>query len=54
MFRRKAGATETRRAGRKAVFERFSAGHMARQFAEAYQTLLQSPDHAAKAAVAAI
>jgi glycosyltransferase involved in cell wall biosynthesis len=41
-------------AGRKAVFERFSAGHMARQFAEVYQALLQSPDRAAKAAVAAI
>jgi len=40
-------------AGRKAVFERFSAEHMARQFADAYRTLLRFEDRGAKTAVGA-
>ncbi len=40
--------------GRKAVFERFNAEHMARQFAEAFQALLHRFDHGPRATVAAV
>src|SRR6266511_3272060 len=40
--------------GRKAVFERFNAEHMARQFAEAFQALLHRFDHGSRATVAAV
>ena len=40
-------------AGRKAVFEHFNAEHMARQFADVYQSLLPSRDRAAKEAASA-